>query len=177
MEANSGITSEQYIDSLCFEYIETYSLLRGNDYQNKIDLMEIEYKKLEQTNTLNQSDSKRFSELDQLLNYTQYLIDLNGEFHFSSIKTNTFYKGDKEIETLKTILKIKAINIVDWMCAPEFRDAIVFYDSNHKIVSCLNICLSCDVLEADKTNIQADQETFLQLRKFLTEYGHDIESE
>jgi hypothetical protein len=170
-------SSVDYINGLEFDYIETYSLLRGKEFEESIKLMTAEYNSLKKIRYLNASEGKRFTKLEKLLNYTQYLINEESEFHPSSKKINTFEKNHPIIEKLKTILRTEIKEVPAWMCAPEYRDAIVFYDSKSQIVSCLNVCLSCEYMETKMFNhINADWETYDLLKRFFIDIGHDIEN-
>lgn len=171
MTNKEEIITGQFIDNLSFEYVETYSLLRGKDFEK----LEIEYDELDNKQNLNPNELERFSELNKYFGFTQYLLDDNGNFHFSSNKTNTFKKDEKVIMELISILKIKPQNIADWMCAPIYRDAIVFYDLNGKIVDCLNVCLSCEHLETNKFHLLSDRKVYEGLLVFFKNCGHNIE--
>ncbi len=61
------------------------------------------------------------------------------------------------------------------MCAPIYRDAIVFYKDN-KIVSTLNVCLSCEYMETKMfKHVNADNETYKLFRQFFIDCGHHVE--
>jgi len=63
------------------------------------------------------------------------------------------------------------------MCAPIYRDAIVFYKSSGEIVSVLNICLSCEAMAIDSSNqVVAGSGTYEMLKKYFKEIGHPVES-
>jgi hypothetical protein len=116
--------------------------------------------------------------LKKLNGFTQYLINTDGEFHPSSKKTGTFKLDNEIIEKLKSILNTPIKEVPSWMCAPIYRDAIVFYDSENKIVSTLNVCLSCEYMETKMFNhINADNETYNLMREFFIELGHKVEEE
>lgn len=175
------MNSADYIKDLPFDYIETYSLQRGEEYNVVIQILKPERHNLkvrkEKRNNLTDSEEIRLSELDALLGVTQYLIDNTGRFHFSSQRTNTFICDNEEISLLKNILLTKTTNVNNWMCAPIYRDAIVFYKSSGEIVSVLNICLSCEAMAIDSCNrVVADSSTYEMLRKFFKEIGHPVES-
>lgn len=123
------ISSIDFIQNLDFEYIETYSLQRGKKYEREIQNKEFtEYSSLKRKKVkLNSLEAKRFEYLDKLHGTTQYLVDSNGNFHPSAIKTNIFKKENPVVTKLISILKTKISEIPSWMCAPIYRDAIVFY--------------------------------------------------
>ena len=84
---------------------------------------------------------------------------------------------DAKIETLKSILRTEIIDIPSWLCAPKYRDAFVFYNKDNKIVSVLNVCLSCQYMETTKFNhINGDWRTYDLLKRFFIDIGHEVEN-
>ena len=173
------ISSIDYINSLTFDYIETYSLQRGEEFEkdHKLGWQELVKLKEKQTKSaLDTVEQKLFETLNELYGYTQYLINAKGEFHPSSRKIGTYNSLDSKVITLKEILRTEIKDIPMWMCAPTYRDAIVFYKDN-KIVSTLNVCLSCEYMETKMfKHINADNETYKLLRQFFTDCGHEVEN-
>lgn len=172
--------SPVYIDNLSFDYIETYSFQRGLDYDEHLKEIKPEYDRLkvrkEKRNDLGTSDEERLAELHDLLGFTQYLINDNGRFYPSAEKTHTFQNDDPVVEKLKRILKTEVREVLMLLCAPVYRDAVVFYDQDHQIVSVLNVCLSCLNMETQKFHhIQGDYETYTLLNLFFHEIGHNVE--
>ena len=172
-------SSIDYINNLDFDYLETYSLLRGKEFEENKKRIISEYEILKEkkiNKELSPSKEARFSELDGLLGYTQYLINEEGQFHPSSKKTNTFKKNAPIVERLKNILRTQIKQKPKMLCAPEYRDAIVFFNSDSQIVSCLNVCLSCNYMETKRfSHINADYETYDLLKRFFIELGHEVE--
>ncbi|SHF26755.1 hypothetical protein [Pedobacter caeni] len=174
------LSSMVYADHLEFDYIETYSLLRGLEYETQLKSIQKEYNLLEvrlkKRNNLSESELKRHTELNGQVAGLQYLLNPQGQFHFSSIKTHTFKTGSAEVARLTTILKTEIKEVPFWMCSPIYRDAIVFYNSSHEIVSVLNVCLSCNRLHTLQTGqIDADDHCYHLLKQFFTEIGHEVE--
>lgn len=63
------------------------------------------------------------------------------------------------------------------MCAPVYRDAIVFYNKEDAIIEVLNICFSCEFIQnSNKTFIDADKSFYSHLKSLLLKFGHTIES-
>lgn len=172
------ISSIDYINSLMFDYIETYSLQRGEEFEkeHKLGRQELTNLKEKQTKSaLKTIEEKRFEELNDLYGQIQYLINSDGKFHPSSKKISNFKRLDSKVTILKDILRTEIKDIPMWMCAPVYRDAIVFYKDN-KIVSTLNVCLSCEYMETKMfKHVNADNETYKLLRQFFIDCGHDIE--
>jgi hypothetical protein len=175
------ITSINFITNLTFDYVESYSFQRGLEFEENKKLIKIEYEKLkvrkEKRNNLSSNEMIRFSELDKLLGVTQYLLNDEGQFHYSSNKINTFEKNDKNIDRIKNILQTEIVETPRWMCAPQYRDALVFFDSKSKVIATLNVCLSCQYMETKMFNhIDGDNKTYELLKHFFIDIGHNVEN-
>ena len=174
------ISSIDYINNLTFDYAATYSFQRGTEFEENNKTSRPEYEKLkarkDKRNDLTVLEEKQFLELHDLLGFTQYLINDKGQFHPSSTKTHTFKSTDPQIDRLKNILRTEIKDIPAWMCAPMYRDAIVFYDKLNQIVSTLNVCLSCEYMETKMfSHINGDNKTYDLLRQYFIDLGHKIE--
>ena len=174
------MSSTGYISNLTFDYVETYSFQRGTDFEENLKLVRPEYDTLkvrkERRDNLTQVEEERFLELHGLLGFTQYLINDNGHFHPSNKKINTFQFNDPVVSRLTNILRTEIREIPHWMCAPTYRDAVVFYDKSNKIISTLNVCLGCQYMETKMFNhINGDYETYDLLKRFFIDIGHDVE--
>jgi hypothetical protein len=175
------IHSTDFINDLTFDYAETYSFQRGTEYELQQNIFDKEYDKLKsrksKLNDLTVEEEEKFITLDKLCGFTQYLIDDENRFHYSSTKTNTFTSTDSKIGLLKTILRTEIKDIPSLMCAPTYRDAFVFYNHEDKIVSVLNVCLSCQYMETKKFNhINGDYKTYDLLKRFFIDIGHEVEN-
>ncbi|MFD2914755.1 hypothetical protein [Psychroserpens luteus] len=170
--------SSEFIDNIDFEYFETYSLLRGQKFEEEIESLESEFTNIKSKTDRNEAQKRRLSELDELLNFTQVIINKKGQLHFSAEKINRIEKTDSKSERLIEILKTEINDIPNWMCAPIYRDAILFYDKNDNLIKPLNICLSCEYMETELfDHINADFKTYELMRKFLIDIGHKVETE
>ena len=109
------MTSNEYIRNIKFYYLETYSLLRDGD----------------------EKYLKHFSGTKKSLIET-------GLPHPTAQRTHVLRKNELKTKELEELLSFEFTNQFDWMCAPVFREMVVFYDERNNIVSLLNICLSCD---------------------------------
>ena len=171
--------SQDYINQLPFDYIETYSFQRGEDYEEEIKRLQIEHNRLKvkKEKSFSSEEAMRLEKLNRLFGFTQYLIDANEEFHFSSAKTNTFTKDDDKVEALIQILKIGIKEVPAFLCSPEYRDAIVFYNNNGNRISVLNVCLSCRYMETKPFHhINGDFETYDLLKRWFLNIGHHVEN-
>ena len=62
-----------------------------------------------------------------------------------------------------------------WMCAPVYRDALAFYDSQDNLCGVLNICFGCDrMITHRQQDVAADTTTYQELKKFFVDLGHNI---
>ena len=147
------INSSDLVKDLKFEYFETYSFQRGDEYLNEIKNIEKALFTLERRknkkNDLNDEKEEELLFLKQTLIQNPYLINDNSKFHFSSEKTGKFENNHEKAKQIINILQKPIVNKTDWMCAPIYRDAIVFYDKKDKIMFSLNICLSCGHMHLD----------------------------
>ena len=170
-------TSTEFINSFSFDYVETYSFQRGKQFHVQQKKLEKEYEKLKKRKSkLTIEEEERLFILNGLCGQTQYLLNETNQLHYSNIKTSTFSFADPKTNLLKSILNTEIKDIPSWMCGPIYRDAFVFYDKEDKIVSVLNICLSCEYMETMKFNfVNGDYKTYELLKIFFINIGHDIE--
>jgi len=166
------ILSEDYIKALNFDYIETYSF-------NRLDpILMVEHNELVERRRhgrLPGPDMKRFEELDKLYNGFELLIDERGTFHHSSERVSVFQIDDPEVVRFKQIMQMEVIECLDMLCPPYYRDAVVFYDLSGKIVSVLNVCLSCMYMTTGERMLRADFEVYDLLKRFFLDHGHRVE--
>jgi hypothetical protein len=174
------IPSIDYINTLAFDYIETYSFQRGKKFEEDLKNFRADYERLkvrkEKRNNLTTAEEQQYNELNELLGFIQYLINDRGQFHLSSHKVNAFPSKDPVVSRLKEILRTDIIDIPQWLCAPVYIDAIVFYSNDGTIVSTLNVCLSCQYMELQRfVHLNADYKTYDQLHQFFLDIGHEVE--
>lgn len=170
-----------YIGQLKFDYIGTYSLQRGAAYDAQYRKQSEEYMQLSTRKTngevLFPDEEATFQELLPFVGRTQYVIDGNGAFHPSCNKINTFRHDDKNVHWLRQILRTPVVERPLFLCAPVYRDAIVFYDVAGNIVSSLNVCLECMYMEtAPFHHLNGDYETYDLLKRFFIAIGHEVEN-
>src|SRR5687768_4541349 len=103
------IPSTDFIKSLTFDCIETYSFQRGSEFEENKKLIQAEYDRLkilkEKLPALSTEEEEKLLALDGLLGVTQYLINDKEQFHPSSQRTNIFKYNDPNINRIKTILQ------------------------------------------------------------------------
>jgi hypothetical protein len=88
------------------------------------------------------------------------------------------FKNDHPIaERIKQILQTEIEHSMSYLCAPVYRDALVFYDHFDKVISILSICLTClDLHAAPHNRIKGDYKAFEWLKRLFQELGHEIEN-
>lgn len=178
----SYISSVDFISNIDFEYVDIFSLQRGINYEEKENKKVGELERLEirqeKNDDLSESEISKLQKMDKLHNFTQYLINSEGIFHPSAEKSGSYKKNSSIVKKLMLILNTSIKEVPSWMCAPIYRDAIVFYNSKNRIIATLNVCLSCEIMETKMFNhVDADLETYSLLREFFIELGHNVEDE
>lgn len=174
--------STDFINDLTFDYIETYSFQRGREFEEyKIEIRS-EYDVLkvrkERVDNLSSDEEERYHILDKHLSFTQYLVNDKGELHPSSKRTNVFSLNDPNVERIKDILRTNINDIPTWLCAPVYRDGLVFYRKDNTIAATLNICLSCQYMATGMFDyINGDRETYDLFKRFFIDIGHVVEED
>lgn len=173
-----------YIENLNFEYAVSYSGLRGDRFknlevENKEKIQQIE-KELESARFMQKSKlRKKIEVLSDETNLSRArVINKDGELHKSAKKVCKFEKEDKEIESIFRILTSKFEEQYFFMCAPIFRDSVVFYSKKNRIVGILQICFSCWYMKNEnEEDLEVDHKIFPILKKKFIQIGHQIEDE
>ena len=181
MENNK--TTCDFIGNLDFEYVTTHSFQRGQlmaDLEANIQ-KEVNKKKTDfrEKNKGTRIKSSMLSSLfDNRVNKFPFLLDKNGNFHQTNETTHTFNHNTPQFQRFKTILLTPVRENLAFMCFPVYRDALVFYDKNNKIVEVLNICLSCCYMQLKNGNyLDADISVYELLSTFFIDLGHKIEED
>lgn len=173
------MNNKEYISSITFDYFTTYSFLRGeiNDTFQANLTKEIEELELAMQHPKIGwfQKNKRLTELRKYESRIQYLLDKEGNFHPTNERIATITQQLKEYSELLYIFQRPYFTDFETVCAPIYRDAIIFFDSTERIVDTLNICFSCKKMESDsKGYISATLATFQKLHNYLVDLGHDI---
>lgn len=173
-----------YINSLNFEYAISYSGLRGDKFShletsNKEKIQQLK-KEIESAGILQKTKlDKSIKALESELNIcNSRIIKKNKEIHKSTIQVHKFEKNDKVLKEIFGILNSKFEELRLLMCAPIFRDAIVFYSKENEIQGILQMCFSCSSIKNENEEIlEVDYKIFPRLMKQLIQLGHEIEDE
>ncbi|MCS3799420.1 hypothetical protein GGD38_004793 [Chitinophagaceae bacterium OAS944] len=100
-----------------------------------------------------------------------------GLFQPGSKRTGTFKKDHPTAERIKQILQTEIEISMSYLCAPVYRDALVFYDKNDKVISILNICLTCLHMTAENIpDVKGDYKAYEWLKRLFIELGHAVEN-
>lgn len=172
---------KDYIRNIQYDYIETFSLLRGkkNDlfYKDLFDEIKDIEKSMKEVKFGWYRQTKRLAELEKYINRTQYILTDSCDFHPTSEKVSTINANDGDDFLLNVALCSEYDKADDFetACAPTYRDALVFFDGSNNIITALNICFECKKMYSkEKGTIFAHHKNYQQLAKFLRSKGHDI---
>ncbi|AII53614.1 hypothetical protein [Hymenobacter sp. APR13] len=176
-------TTADYIATLSFDYLTTYSLLRGPKWEQLQQAAQVEAQRArKRLLTCAAPDLPALRDyLNRLRNTndlaTSTLMEVPGAYNLTATPIASLPGFDSRIQVLLELLSLPAANIIYWMCAPVYRDAIVFYSADDEVVGMLNICLGCDtILTQEGEELAADAATYAGLHHWLTSLGHAIES-
>ena len=177
-------TLSKYIRNLNYDYAISYSGLRGELFdkleqtnKEKIEILEeeIESARFMQKPKLNQRIKDLRREIDI---YNSKIINSKGEIHKSTVQISKLKKGDRDLEDIFEPLFLEMTNPIATMCAPIFRDAVVFYSDTNEINGILQICFSClSIKNENEDYFDVDYEMFQKLKDKLVQIGHPIENE
>jgi hypothetical protein len=143
-----------YFDKLDYEFIETYSFKRGS----KLEL--------------------ELGKKDFNLNGASYIMNTNGQFDATADKIATVRKGTNENEEINRIVSLPLTEVPSWMCAPFYRDALIFRTEDNQLIDTLNICFECSYMQDNQGNfIDADQKMYDELQSLLKSLGHNIQKD
>lgn len=143
-----------YFGKLDYESFETYSFKRGT----KLDL--------------------ELAKKDFILNGTSFIIDKREQFDVTAEKIATIRKGTTENEEILRIVNRTLTDVPSWMCAPFYRDALIFRTKDNQIIDTLNICFECSYMQDKSGNfIDADQSMYDDLGLLLNSLGHNIQKD
>ena len=170
-----NLTTKDFIENLNFEYFESYSFQRKGDFEIYENLLN-KYKK--DRSSLLEEEAMVFEKLRNSKLYTKdnnFIFLENGNLNETA---ELIYKSAAQTNVNEKLIEILKTTFVDydaWMCAPTYRDAILFYDSKGNIVNGLNICFQCsNVIDLNKKEILTDNIAYKKLKEFLSEIGHNI---
>jgi hypothetical protein len=151
-----------------FDYAKTYSLLRGEDGGRY-------YEYAQQQARIETDPRLKQAWIDRSTRGSVSSLITNGIFHPTAVQTHLLKADSAEMGQLGEILNIPYIDHIPWMCAPIYRDAIIFY-RGEKVVAYLGICLSCDSIESDhQKRVDTDSKAFPKWKSFIESLGHTVE--
>jgi hypothetical protein len=81
-----------------------------------------------------------------------------------------------ECGPLAELLRRPVLDRIDWMCWPVYRDALVFYDLQGRLMSVLSICFECERMCTKwGGDVAADVTVYQDLKILLQQLGHPVE--
>lgn len=169
-----------YIRNLAFyQYAETYSFRRDKDFLEARHSYIKEQERLnrrERNGKLISADEEQNLEtLRKQADLPLYILNEENELNPSAARIFSFGKEDTFGNKIESLLLNDSGDAPYWMCAPEYRDAIIFYDASHNIVSALNICFGCSYMRTRSIELGASEETYKALKALFSSVGHPIE--
>lgn len=169
-------TTKDFIENINFDYFETYSFQRKGDFE----IYENLFNKYNLSNdSLSKEEETELKELRRKLSlYTQKNNFIFTDKEKLNDTAELVFKSDKLTNLNKELIKIMKIPFIDcddWMCAPIYRDAILFYDNNDQLINGINICFKCNnVIDLNRKDILTDRVVYEKLKLFLQSVGHKI---
>jgi len=171
-----------YIQALNFEYVILFSGLRGDAFtklekKNYQKIREIE-KEIETARYMQVPKLKKEIRVlsDELNLLNARILDKDGNIHQSASEIYRFEKRSKELKSILDILTSSFKEEFFAVCAPVFRDALVFYSKESNITGIVQICFSCYRMENEnREQFKIDHRIFSKLKKEFKQVGHRID--
>lgn len=108
--------------------------------------------------------------------YNQRIIDATGHMNAAAVLVRELEHTDPHCTILIASLQTEIEEEVLFLCAPVYRDAILFFTPQQHLIGGINICFSCDRIESiNGDHIKTDFKTFKYLKQLLLSIGHPIE--
>ncbi|HEX8427889.1 hypothetical protein [Hymenobacter sp.] len=176
------MTTSDYGTSLPFDYITTFSLLRGIKWERAQAAIRKEIE--ESRKRLLTAQAEQLLEVRQRLELLRkknnlehsLLTEGRAAYNLTAMPVATLQRQTPEINQLMAILEVPFERRSYWMCGPVFRDALAFYDGKHQLVAVLNICFECEQMQNENgVEIQTDITVYPALHQWLTALGHEVE--
>ncbi|MBX0289410.1 hypothetical protein K3G63_03125 [Hymenobacter sp. HSC-4F20] len=177
------MSTQDYWRGLSFDYIITYSLLRGSKWQQ---LQDARRKERETSRRLLlTAPPAQLPELRAQLHRLEHQLDLqtrlttdnNRAYNITTTPVAKLQRDTPEVAELGRLLQAPCTELLYPMCAPVFRDALAFYNAGHELLSVLNICFSCNVMQTENgQNVEADYLMYTPLQEWFQRLGHQIDT-
>lgn len=170
-----NIESKDFIESIKFEYFETYSFQRKGDLEIYTQLL----KKYKDEDSLSAEEKEELKRLRKLNLYTKgdnFIFIENGGLNATADLICRSDKSSNLNNELIELLKNPFVDYIAYMCPPIYRDAILFYDADKKLVDGINICFGCNsVINLNKKEVFTGKVVYEKLKDFLQLLGHKID--
>lgn len=170
-----------YWEQLEYDYLKTFSGLRGGAFKllkiaTQNDIKALEQQLLTARFMERLKIKKQMAELESQINlYETRIVDHSGPCHASTVEVAKIIKGEELEMKLVELLSLNFKDGVAAACIPVFRDAIVFYSNADEVKGILHICFSClDIKNEKEENLQVDVNVFEGLQRLLEKMGHPI---
>jgi hypothetical protein len=184
MREAANMTTNEFWRRQEFSYLITYSFNRGHKLAALRDAAKALFQQTrKELLTTVSVQLPALREQLHLLKHTYHLDSLtltqgHDAFHITASPVARIEKDTVVAQKLASILQTQVVNRIHWMCGPIYRDAVAFYDEEHRLVNVLNICFSCDrMVTAGGVEIAADTDTYQALSRYLVQLWHLIVAE
>lgn len=170
-----------YTQSLAYEYVRSYSGLRGRKFESLLARNSLEVERIEhEIKTARYIQVPKLRKQIELLKeetdiYKARVVSDGGIPHESAGLVGEWRKHDDFFSDIHHILMQPLHEQFATMCAPVFRDALVFYSKEGEVQGVLHVCFGCLWMKNEKEeDIAADVEVFDHLKQRLMDAGHPI---
>lgn len=180
----SYFTIAEFWSQQSFAYIETYSFNRGPKSAELYEGLraEIAQTKQAQQQARYMDQAKlayKLRQLEEAMRGGEYKVTLRDPSlavaDYTTRKIAVLHLGAAATEQLGELLQKSGRQEAFAMCAPIFRDALVFYTHQGQRARILNICFECLLMVTDENKtVEADFATYDSLGSLLTQLGHPI---
>lgn len=170
-----GSTSIAYIDNISYNYFVSYSFQRTAAHRELEALYETSAKRGKMT----REESQRLELLNEQTasRYAERIFDEQGILNATAVRIITMQRHEDADKTLIQSLRTEIEEEVLFLCSPIFRDAILFFNAQDKLINGINICFECDRIETiHGAHIHTDFKTFKYLKQLLLQLGHPVEN-
>ncbi len=177
-------TAAEQIKNLEYVYVKSYSGLRGYNYESLVKKNNEQIDQIKQDiKTARYMQRPKLKKQIEFLNeeiniYSSRIINNDGDLHKSTVPIGEWNKDDEFVRGIIEILAQPLNDQVAAMCAPVFRDSIVFYSRENKVQGILHICFGCLWMKNEKEeDLAVDADAFDNMKKHLIHAGHQIKEQ
>ena len=170
------------LENIVFDYIKTFSGLRGATFeyfqQTTLDQIRQLEQNLPMARYMEKVKIRKEIEIlkEKIDPYNSRLVNIAGEYHETTTEVTTLKKDHDIVKEIQKVFGLKMQNDIAAACPPIYRDTIVFYSEANEIKALFHICFGCYAMKnAREEPIEIAENVYLELKKILKRIGHHIE--